>query len=375
MTAVAQHLHRILLQPETAVGSPEGTPTSAVVLFAEDVAYAQDRGEGLISREGLADGRIGEIAGVMGSRGWSISFSQEVGFSGATAAASGYIPPIASTPLASGHYATAVDDGTGGGTENAWDFTPVQSAPIAWEQTAQSWTGAAPDLAAGDNLAPVGVTFRRFVLTEDQFDTSYTAGSVAGSSVIRWESGQRAMIEFSGHGQFVDETIQGGTVLTGLDALGAFDTYTTPAVAKSASITITRNDSSDGSTPSLNVFACRGLVLNGNQEVVEIPCSASSDGLAPSRVVWGTPTIEFSLGADATNVEELSNGYDLGDIFDFSATIESGQGYIELSGKFQLDSAPIIEDVDGYAGFTLTGRLVLDALNEADPIYKLRVKP
>ncbi len=123
------------------------------------------------------------------------------------------------------------------------------------------------------------------------------------------------------------------------------------------------------------MFACKGLVLNSGQEIVEIPCSATGEGLAPSRVVWGTPSIEFSLGADATNVEELSNGYDAGDIFDLTARIESGQGYIDLECKFQLDSAPVIEDVDGYAGFTLSGRLVLDSLNDSDPIYKLRIKP
>ena len=341
-------LKRLVFAPQTTIGTAETLDASTLAIpVIGTPEMSPSRGTKRISRADVLDAYAGEAIGVIGSVGWTASWSTEIhDTSGPT-----YYPYWAQILMCAGHEGD-YDAGTSTVT-----FKPTTKELVNW---------AAPTTADSDPAcATIALLHNHNDSGNDAYSVMYDS---VGSVGFNFTTGERATMDCS----FSGRVEAGGLYNTGsidIASTGSFGQIQgAPFVCKAMNVTLTDNTSSQVVT----TVAINNVVISSNIEMSDVNDMTDAHGfaLSPSFQNSGASVaFEVADGGGATGTERyLMQNLLAGNQMAMTLGITGSAGRsVEFNaGKIQFDDVGFGE-TNGYSTFTVNGTCVRTAGTNDDP--------
>ena len=319
-------LKRLVFENEATTGTADTLDADSVYVPAFDISLSRDRGEQIIARDGVMDGYAGEMCGVPGSQGSSLSFSCE-------------IHPVNDEP---GPYFVRLLQGCG------WEGSDSGTAVTLTPSTAVI-------VDADGGFDPNSLTFgyvQRNTGIEDTLQSMF--GSTGAASLVL-SSGQRAQMDFS----FVG--LQDGFITTGGE-YGAYgdntvtDVGCSPFVVKGITASLVDSGGED-----LDVVEFADLSFNSNAETPDVLDPTAAAGFGVSPVFFNTaPTVSFTIAATENNNNVFFQNFAAGSTIAITATLEdsaTGNTISLVLSQVQFTGVTM-GDKNGFESYSIEGKVV-----------------
>jgi len=319
-------LKRLVFDSETTTGTAVTPGASSLVVPAFDISLARDRGTGIIARDAVMDGLAGELCGVPGSFGSTLSFSTEIHPN-----ASDVDPYFVRLLQACGF------EGTDSGTA----LTLFPSTKVIANYAATT---------------PNSLTFSLIALLEGIDDTIQTTFGATGAASFVLNSGERAQIDCS----FVGKNGDFMTFDADESAVGTVaELGCSPFVVKNVTATMVGSDTG----AAFDEVQLSSITINTNAETPDILDPTEADGFAVSPVFFNSaPTVSFQIGATATNNTRFWSYFKDGEEISISITLTdpaSSDTLQFLMERVQFTGVSMADN-NGAESYSIEGKCVRD---------------
>jgi len=320
-------LKRLVFSSETTTGTEEELTAASFTVPAFDISLSRDRGTGLIARDGVMDGKAGELCGTTGSFGSSLSFSSE-------------LHPSAANPDV--YFVRMLQACGFEGTDSGTAVTLFPSTKVI------------KDYAA---VEPGSLTFGLIHEIAEIDDTIQTMYGSTGVASFTLNSGERAQFDcaFVGlNGAFM--TFEADASLTG----SVSEITCNPFVVKGITATITGTDTGD----AFDEVQLSTITINTNAETPEILDPTQADGFGVSPVFFNSaPTVSFQIGATSVNNTRFWSYFKNGTPITINVTLADPASSMTL--QFLLERVQFtgvsMTDNNGAESYSVEGKVVRNA--------------
>jgi len=356
-------LSKLVFQLQPTLGTATGLTDAnndLNIVPAQDVSLARDRGTRLISRAALRDGFAGEVCGVFGSLGSTLTFTTELYDVGDDIT----LPYWGRLLLACGHEALVGEIGV----DDFTIFTP------SIRRHANFTAGSAPDDAL---LPPAVATFGWMtyvkgdatlpIYTQDVYDST---GSVEFSFTV----GERATMTCTMVGR-QSATLVTADTSSAWDDIGEFEggNQCHPYVVKGIKAVLTDTDG------TVDTSTLEEVTITSNAATPDNPQPTAEDGFGISPVLFDeAPGVTMTLGASAANIPRLWAAFRTGATMSLEVELASSVATSTRTVTFFVQALQY-EDVvwgesNGYRTLQLTARAVRSPGGEESntPPYSIR---
>jgi hypothetical protein len=322
---------RLVFDSEAAVGTAETLDASSLYIPAFDIAMSRDRGTQIIARDAVLDGFAGEMCGVPGSFGSSLSFSSE-------------IHPVSGD---NDIYFIRLLQACG------WSGTTAGGAVTMHpsSETIQAYAGGASP------STPSSVTFGLVHIIDTIDDTMQAMTGSTGNVDFVFNAGERAQLDFSFvglQGDFITNTAD-------LSAIGSFTGVDcVPFVVKGITATMT---GSVAGSDVIDVVELSGITLNSNASTPDTLDPTAADGFAVSPVFFNTaPTVSFQIAATSNNNTAFLQNFKAGRTIDITVSMAESTTSTSVALRMQQVQFTSIsmEDRNGFESYSIEGKVVRD---------------
>jgi hypothetical protein len=329
-------LKRLLMEPETTLGTWEPFDANTPIIPAYDISLARDRGTRVIDRAGVMDGFAGAMCGVPGAFGSTLTFTTELHDVDGDAD-----PYWVKLLYGSGH-------------EGLTSGSTVTIVPS---------TKKISNYSAG---TPCGISFGLVQLIDGVDDYVQTMTGSTGVMELALAAGERAAMNYTfvgtNDGGFLDVT------QASWSASGSLETGVacSPFVVKGLTITLTDNTSTSSLTP-VNLST---LTLTSNAETPDVLDPTRTDGFDISPVLFNSaPSVSFTIGATGETNDYFWQRLADGGTFEIVATMTSagtGNTIVLTIPKLQYTDVSFGENA-GYETYEITANCVRDPGSSGPP--------
>ncbi len=325
-------LKRLCFENEATTGTADTLDADSYTIPAFDITLSRDRGEQIIARDGVMDGMAGEMCGVPGSQGSSLSFSCEI------------IPR--DTIVAP--YFVRLLQGCGWQADNSSTtstiMTPTTAPIVDYVAPSGATVGEPSSLSFG--------LVQRNDSIEDTLQSMF--GSTGAVSLVL-SSGQRAQMDFSFVGLQDDFITTGGEY-------GAYGSNTvgnigcSPFVVKGITASLVDSGGED-----IDVVEFADLSFNSNAETPDVLDPTAASGFGVSPVFFNaSPTVSFTVAATENNNNVFFQNFAAGRTIAISATLEDSA----TGNTLQLELSQVqftgvtLGDKNGFESYSIEGKVV-----------------
>lgn len=333
--------NRLVILPETTVGTQRSIAdlvASGSVVPAESVAFSPDRGNRIISRAGVVDGRAGEMIGAVGTWGWSVGFSSEIHEVTETTT----LPYWAKLALACGMSGSAFDS-TGP------TYFRLEPTTAHVSNYVDNYTGT------GKN--PCSLTMYHGIADNATNDRYEITNGAVGSFTLNMNAGERITCDYTFKGRQDSSTAllfdgSANPVLT----VGSADAGVgIPLTVKNFTLVCT--DLTDSATITLPDV--QSIVIATNANVADVLDAQQANGFGVSPVLWDeAPTLTMTCAFNSDTDLTFMNRFKQGGTFSLVITAPGTNRKITIDCPIMQLVEVGTPKVNGWLGYELQFKLV-----------------
>lgn len=340
-------LRKIGYTLETSAGTYEAPTGGTLILPAENISVAFDRGTRIVSRAGVNDGFAGSVAGVSGTFGATVSFDMEV-----------------HDPGAGIQYPYFFDILTACGMTVSGSSTTVANC---YPSTRKVSNYSAP--SADTQYGPHLTSLTYIENNNGTEDTRIPLKAGAGTWTLNLTEGERALFGLNFHAS----PNTGSFIAT--DDVDYAQNFVTSSTGVSGSPLTVKNITCELSgSGGISDILLSQVTIDSGFNLSETPDPCEQFGFGPSNVFQDdAPTISFALAENDSTDEVVWQRFAKGQTFSLYLEFEFGSGALFAIDipTMQFDNVAY-GNVNGYTTYQISARCVRAYGQNEDQSYPIQ---